>query len=95
MEQDATEPQVWVVAGCLFEVSLSERSGAGWRLAGEPPAGLTFLGEVVRGDRRNFRFRAEGDAADAGEVSIRFRGRSPSKTVVMKSVVVHVAPEKS
>jgi len=89
MRNDAGEPRLWAVAGCLFEVSLPEGEGASWRWA-DPPPGVTLLGESVRGDQRHFRFRAEAE----GEVSLRFRGRSAERAVVMRSVAVHVAPEQ-
>ena len=89
---DAAEPVVWAVAGCLFEVSLPERPGASWR-AGDPPPGVTLMGESVRGDQRHFRFRAESVAAKEGSVDVRFRGHNAHGAVVLRSVIVHVAPE--
>lgn len=93
MELDAGEPMLWAVAGCLFEVSLPEREGASWHWA-DPPPGVTLLGESVRGDQRHFRFRAEADDVTAGAVTLRFRGRTAVGAVVLRSVVVGVAPEK-
>ncbi len=84
---------LWAVAGCLFEVSLPERAGASWH-GDDPPPGVTLLGESVRGDQRHFRFRAEADSAAAGEVTLRFRGRTAVGAVVLRSVTVGVAPEK-
>ncbi|MGI8809736.1 MAG: hypothetical protein ACR2KK_18230 [Acidimicrobiales bacterium] len=84
---------LWAVAGCLFEVSLPERPGASWQWA-DPPPGVTLLGESVRGDQRHFRFRAEVEGARAGKVSLRFRGRTAERAVVLRSVLVHVAPEQ-
>ena len=93
MGPDAGQPMVWAVAGCLFEVSLLERAGATWHWA-EPPEGVTLLGESVRGDQRHFRFRAEAGSDAAGEVALRFRGRTAEGAVVLRSVVVRIAPEK-
>ncbi len=88
MGREPVEPVLWAVAGCLFEVSLPERAGAGWHWA-DPPPGVILLGESVRGDLRHFRFRADA----AGEVALRFRGRTTERAVLLRSVVVHVAPE--
>lgn len=92
MGLDAGEPKLWAVAGCLFEVSLPEREGASWNWA-DPPPGVTLLGESVRGDQRHFRFRAEAESAAGEEVALRFRGRTAAGAVVLRSVVVGVAPE--
>ena len=92
MGRDAAEPVLWAVAGCLFEVSLPEVAGASWHWA-DPPPGVTLVGESVRGDRRHFRFRAEADGAVIGEVALRFRGQTTAQAVLLRSVVVHVAPE--
>lgn len=89
MGRKAVEPVLWAVAGCLFEVSLAERGGASWQWANASP-GVTLLGESVRGDERHFRFRAEA----VGEVALRFRGHTPERGVVLRSFVVHVAPEQ-
>lgn len=89
MDREAVEPVLWAVAGCLFEVSLVERAGATWHWA-DPLSGVTLLGESVRGDQRHFRFRAEAE----GEVALRFRGRTAERGVVLRSVLVHVAPEQ-
>ena len=88
MRREVVEPVMWAVAGCLFEVSLPERAGAAWHWA-DPPPGVTLLGESVRGDQRHFRFRAEAE----GQVSLRFRGQTTERAVVLRSVLVHVAPE--
>jgi hypothetical protein len=93
MGRDAVEPVLWAVAGCLFEVSLPERPGAGWQWAGPLP-GVTLVGDTVRGDQRHFRFRAEAEAVAPGEVSLRFRGQTTEQAVLLRSVVVHVAPEE-
>lgn len=93
MERDGAEPVLWAVAGCLFEVSLPERAEASWQWADSPP-GVTLVGESVRGDQRHFRFRAETDSVALGEVSLRFRGQTTEQAVLLRSVVVHVAPEE-
>ena len=93
MERDGVGPVLWAVAGCLFEVSLPERAGARWQWA-DPPSGVTLVGESVRGDQRHFRFRAEADGAALGEVSLRFRGQTTEQAVLLRSVVVQIAPEE-
>jgi hypothetical protein len=80
---DAADPLLWVVAGCLFEVSLPEGAGGPWRWP-DPPAHITLLAEGVRDGRRHLRFRAEA----AGEVELRF-SRPGSELVV----TVRIAPE--
>ncbi len=92
MGSDGTEAVVWVVAGCLFEVSMPERNGTSWHLA-DPPPGVTLLTESVRGEERHFRFRAEVEGARTGEVSLRFRALTEERGMVLRSVVVRVAPE--
>lgn len=91
---DANEPEVHVVAGCLFEVSLPERDGGSWRWAGGQDE-VTLLGESVRGDRRHFRFRAEAEAAatDAGGVTLRFRTETEQRGVTTRMVAVAVVAE--
>jgi hypothetical protein len=86
------EAVVWAVAGCLFEVSMPERNGAPWQLA-DPPPGVTLVGESVRGQERHFRFRAEAEGAEAGEVALRFRSLTEERGKVLRMVVVRVAPE--
>ena len=93
MDREPVEPVLWAVAGCLFEVALPERAGASWHWA-DPPPGVTLLGESVRGDLRHFRFRAEPEGALLGQVALRFRGRTTERAVLLRSVVVHVAPER-
>jgi len=92
MPADATDAVVWAVAGCLFEVSFPEAGGTSWTWV-NPDAAVTLLGESVRADGHHFRFRAEAGAAVAGRVALRFRTRNAVKAVVMRVVVVHVAPE--
>lgn len=93
MGPDEGEPMVWAVAGCLFEVSLPEKAGASWHWA-EPPKGVTLVGESARGDHRHFRFRAEAESDQAGEVVLRFRGRTVEGAVVLRSLQVRIAPER-
>ena len=93
MEQAESEPQVLVVAGCLFEVSFPEVEGASWSWAGDQPE-VTAVGESVRADRRYFRFRAEEAAASAGSVALRFRGETEQRGMTMRMVVVAVVPER-
>lgn len=86
------EPVLWAVAGCLFEVSLLERPGGSpWEVSPQPE--VTLLAEAVRGDGHHFRFRAEAAAAVAGEVHLRFRSMTAEGAVLVRQVVVRVAPE--
>ena len=75
------DPTVWVVAGCLFEVSLPDDAGGPWRCTA-PPARLTLLGEGVRDGRRHFRLRAEA----AGEVELRLSRFNADRTVTIRIV---------
>ena len=84
---DGGDVAVWVVAGCLFEVSLPLDATPRWRLE-SPGPGVTLLAEAVRGDEHRFRFRSEAAAAAAGAVELRFR-----RGDLERSVVVRVAPE--
>jgi len=92
VEGDESQPQVWAVAGCLFEVSVPEDGRATWEWDGAA-AGMTLLSESVRGRRRHFRFRAEAEAVGAGEVPLRFRWHSAERGRVLRTIAVHVAPE--
>lgn len=83
---------VWVVAGGVFEVSVPDKAGARWHWVNPGPA-VTLIGESVRDDGRHFRFRAEEAAAAAGQVDLRFRIETAVHAAVVRSVVVHVAPE--
>lgn len=94
MEGDGSQPQIWAVAGCLFEVSVAEDAGSPWQFDGSAAGtGMTLLGESVRAGRRHFRFRAEAEAVGAGEVQLRFRMQSAQRGRVLRTVPVHVAPE--
>ncbi len=89
MGRDVMEPQLWAVAGSLFEVSLPEKEGEQWCWADPPPPGVTLVGESLRGPHRHFRFRAETE----GDVALRFRNRTAERAVVLRSVAVRVAPD--
>ena len=92
MEQDDAEPVLWAVAGCLFEVSLLQRPGASpWEVGTRPE--VTLLADAVLDDGHHFRFRAEAAAAVAGEVHLRFRSTTAERAVLVRQVVVRVAPE--
>jgi len=71
---------LWVVAGCLFEVSLP---GAGWRSVDPPPA-VTLLAGGARSHLHHFRFRAE----EAGVVVLSF-----ARADLQVDQVVRIAPE--
>lgn len=92
MRQDRNEPEIHVVAGCLFEVSLPERDGVSWRWA-ESEVGVTLLGESVRADRRHFRFRAEAEGDSADGVMLRFRTETEQRGVTTRMVAVSVVGE--
>ena len=78
---------LWIVAGCLFEVSLP-LTGGPWRWA-NPTSAVTILGEEDRGDVRHVRFRAEAP----GLVELTFVGeRQPVPVPV--TVTVRIAPER-
>ena len=82
---NAAEPSLWVVAGCLFEVSLPPHGGHRWRRP-DPPSRVTLLAEGVRDGRRHLRFRAEA----AGQVELHF---STTGGDVDYLVVVGIVPE--
>ena len=73
---------LWVVAGCLFEVSLPPGPSGTWRWA-DPKPEVTLLAEEARDGSHHFRFRAEVP----GEVTLRFEGDGTH------TVVLHIAPE--
>jgi hypothetical protein len=89
MENDSNGPELHVVAGCLFEVSLPEREGLSWRWAEGQPE-VTQVGESVRRERRHFRFRAEA----AGPVALRFRTETEERGTSTRMFAVSVAPEQ-
>ena len=93
MAQEESEPQVLVVAGCLFEVTFPDGQGPAWAWEGNQPE-VTAVGEFVRHGRRHFRFRAEDAAAAAGGVSLRFRSLTEERGMTVRVVVVLVAPER-
>ncbi len=84
---DGGEAALWVVAGCLFEVSLPEQGERPWRFESPSPE-VTLLAESVRDDEHRFRFRAEAAGAAAGPVELRFRCGGSER-----SVLVRIAPE--
>lgn len=76
-------PEMWAVAGCLFEIVLP---GGGWSWRGLGPGPqVTMLDEHDRPTGRHFRFRAE----EAGEVELLFRREDAAEA----GVVVRMAPE--
>lgn len=92
MGPEGVEPVVRVAAGCLFEVSLPEAT-APWLWANpRPEVSLLHHGMVDR--LHVFRFRAEAAAAEAGQVSLRFRTENEVGAVVVRAVMVAVAPEE-
>ena len=76
---------LWVVAGCLFEISLPVEDGP-WSWANATPQ-VTLLAEEERHGRRHLRFRAE----EPGEVELRFEARAGRVT---DPVTVRIAPER-
>jgi hypothetical protein len=76
------DPQLWVVAGCLFEISGSVAPHWEWV---DVPSSVTLLGEDMRDGSRHFRFRAEAP----GLVLLRWRDADG----VEGSVGVRIAPE--
>ena len=73
---------MWVVAGCLFEVSLPSAGTAPWRFESPGPE-VTLLAEAVREEEHRFRFRAEAAGAAAGAVELRFCGGGVDRSVVV------------
>ncbi|HVL93138.1 MAG TPA: alpha/beta fold hydrolase [Acidimicrobiales bacterium] len=82
---EMTEPATWVVAGCLFEVSLP---GSGWRWVGPSPA-VTLVGEDRRDGRHHFRFRAEAPGSAVLVYTGGYGGGGE------RSLVVRIAPEST
>jgi hypothetical protein len=77
------EPAVWMVAGCLFEVSLAEGERGPWVWSNRGPE-VTLLAESVRDGERRFRFRSEAAGADAGAVELRFACEELERTVLVR-----------
>jgi hypothetical protein len=86
----AGEAMVWVVAGCLFEVSLPPTPAGGWRWTNGGPH-VTLVGDDVRDGRQHLRFRAEAAGADLGVVELRFEGEGGDPADC--TVSVRIAPE--
>ena len=78
---------MWVVAGCLFDVSLPGDGMPRWRFDSTGPE-VTLLADAVGAGEHRFRFRAEAAGATAGAVELRFRCGD-----MERSTVVRVAPE--
>lgn len=87
--RDKGDRAVWVVAGCLFEVSFRAGTSVRWSYP-KPASGATLLSEDIRGDRHHFRFRAEAPGALAGAVRLWFRCEPSGRPV---EVEVLIAPE--
>lgn len=62
---------LWVVAGCLFEISFPVTGAGHWRWT-DGGDQVTLLAETVRDGRQHLRFRAEAAGAEAGAVELRF-----------------------
>lgn len=84
------EPVLWVVAGCLFEVSLPPTRSNRWRWT-SPAPGVTLLAEELRQFQHHFRFRAEAAGAATGVVLLRFSGGDGGGTE--HGIAVRIAPE--
>ena len=83
------DAELWVVAGCLFEVALPAAGPTSpWRWV--PRAEVTLLEDGVRGGSHHFRFRAEAGAAAVGWVPLRFAGSATIEAMV----TVRVAAER-
>ena len=81
--------EVWVVEGCLFEVTLpAAGSTSPWRWIPRPE--VTLLDDGVRGGSHRFRFRAEAAGSAAGYVPLRFTGGETTA----ETVTVRVATER-
>jgi hypothetical protein len=83
---EGLEPQVWAVAGCLFEVSLPADTGSPWRWMNPHPV-VTLVAEGLRGRSSHLRFRAEA----AGDVELRF-GHAGTERAVLVRIVPEAAP---
>lgn len=85
------EAMLWVVAGCLFEISLPVTTAGRWRWT-NARSEVTLLAEDVREGRQHLRFRAEAAGAKARVVELQFghdeaEDRHPA-------VCVRIAPEQ-
>ena len=81
--------EVWVVAGCLFEVVLPAGGPSScWRWTRRPE--VTLLTDAVRGGSHHFRFRAEAAGANAADIELSFRG--PER--IACTVPLRIAPER-
>ena len=85
------ELMLWVVAGCLFEISLPTTASGRWRWASTTP-GVTLLAEELRQSQQHFRFRAEAAGAAAGVVQLWFSRDDGG--VTEHGVAVKIAPER-
>lgn len=85
------EPTVWVVAGCLFEISLPAPASGRWRWTNQS-FHVTLLAEELRRSEQHFRFRAEAAGAITSVVLLRFR--SDDGGVTEHRVAVKIAPER-
>ena len=83
------QPVLHVVAGCLFEISIAAEDPHGWRWANPTPE-VTLLGEELRLGRHHLRFRAEGEGAAKGMVTLHFRSQPAGDEW---DVTVHIVPE--
>ena len=82
-------PTLWVVAGCLFEISLPPPASGRWQLADAGPS-VTLVAEEMREGQHHFRFRAEAvDVNDA--VPLRFSWGYGAEAEV--HAAVRIAPE--
>lgn len=80
---------MWVVAGCLFEISLPlDGAGLAWRWTNVRPE-VTHLADHRRQEAQHLRFRAEAAGAAAGEVELDFRTQAGP----VLSIVVRIASE--
>jgi hypothetical protein len=86
--ENGTGTTLWVVAGCLFEISLPAAEGGPWEWVPAGEGEVTLVAELGREDRQHFRFRAE--AAGVGVVTLQFRGEAGGRR---RQAVVRVSPE--
>lgn len=86
---ERSRAELYVVAGCLFEIGLPA-SDAGWRRV-DADRGATLLGQRTEAGGHRIRFRAEAAAARRGEVALRF---ATTDGAGVAEVTVRVAPER-